>query len=292
MNTFVWTDADLDGAGAYVVMCWLYGKELPYKCSRISQATKQFAKWYEANGDKYDRIYVLDLDASGNIEAFDHDNVVIIDHHKLHFERKGDYKKAKPLVKVYPSTTKLIYDLFKDKFNLTKYQKFFIALVNDYDSYTLDFKQSMQLNWWFWEVRGDRVKKVYEAFKDGFNGFDKFQQHIIEMFSRKVDRLLESCPKYVGSIEYDGETYKILGTELTEGINEVLHRLIQEYDVDIGFCYNENTNSLSFRRHDNCTVPLHQLASDIANGGGHEAAAGGSPDTEEFIALTKSLKEV
>tara|TARA_R100000951_G_scaffold8193_1_gene7435 strand:+ start:8760 stop:9641 length:882 start_codon:yes stop_codon:yes gene_type:complete len=289
MSVYVWTDIDLDGAGAYTVMTWLYGSKLPFTASSVSRVGSEFESWYAIKGSNYDHIYVLDLDVSQHIEIFDKPNVIVIDHHALHVDNKHKYKNAKVILSKYPSATKLLYSTFKDKLKLNKFQKYLIALVDDYDSYTLNFPESKPMNHWFWELTGNRVAIFNEKYSNGFRGFDKMQLHVIEMFNRKVKRLVKTADRFYGKVQFEGKLYSILGTDVTSAINEVLHQMITEEGVDFAFTFNSATKSISFRRADDCDIELHKFAEKLCKGGGHSAAAGGK-STDRFIEFTKTLK--
>ena len=64
MNILVWTDNDLDGAGAALVIKWLYSEKA--KVFRINETTESTisGKFKGTLGtlDHYDKIFILDLD--------------------------------------------------------------------------------------------------------------------------------------------------------------------------------------------------------------------------------------
>ena len=84
MNILVWTDNDLDGTGAALIIKWLYGsKAKTFLINEVSESTIS-GKFKGVLGtlDHYDKIFILDLDLTPEvIEVVDKSNVVVIDHH-------------------------------------------------------------------------------------------------------------------------------------------------------------------------------------------------------------------
>ena len=100
MNIQVWTDTDLHGAGAALVLKWLYKDADTFSINDVSESTitGRF-KGALHTLDHYDRIYILDLDLTPQqIKLIDRDNVVVIDTHKNHNENKHLYKKSKVII--------------------------------------------------------------------------------------------------------------------------------------------------------------------------------------------------
>ena len=57
---FCFTDADLDGAGSYLMLHWLSNINIPYKIASISNFRETFLNWLKVNKiTDYDQIYIL-----------------------------------------------------------------------------------------------------------------------------------------------------------------------------------------------------------------------------------------
>ena len=69
------------------------------------------------------------------------------------------------------------------------------------------------------------------------------------------------------------------------------HNIIETHSADIGIVVNPNSGTVSFRRSKECNIPVNKLASKLAAGGGHEAAAGGTL-TDTFFTFCKTLKPI
>ena len=71
MNILVWTDNDLDGAGAALAIKWLYSEK--GKVFRINEVTEStiLGKFKGALGtlDHYDKIFILDLDLKPELKV-------------------------------------------------------------------------------------------------------------------------------------------------------------------------------------------------------------------------------
>ena len=53
---FIFTNLDIDGSLSYLLLKWITGREIPYKCSSMFNIESDFSDWYRANGEKYERI--------------------------------------------------------------------------------------------------------------------------------------------------------------------------------------------------------------------------------------------
>ena len=76
-------------------------------------------------------------------------------------------------------------------------------------------------------------------------------------------------------------------------INEVAHYIIDNYRCDVCIVLNIQTGRVSFRKNKETAaeVDLGNLASLIADGGGHAYSAGGKIN-ESVMTLTKMLTQV
>ena len=293
-NIFIFTDCDLDGAGSYLMFKWFISDDIPYKIVRVNDFGAVFKNWYEKYQNKYDMIYILDLDVSQEcLELVDKNNVTVIDHHKTHVENKHKYKHATAVVQEAPSCTKLLYGIFSKKYKvkLTDEQKLMVLYINDYDCYELKFPQSYNLNILYWNYQGDRLDKFLNDFGKGFQGFNDQQQNIILYNKNKFKSIINKLAVHVASNVPIGKLkYKLVSVFADSYVNEVADHIIKNYKADIGFVVNLKSKKVSLRKSKTCEVDLGKLATKLFNaGGGHEYAAGGMIN-EQFLNLTKLFK--
>ena len=88
---FVFTDLDIDGSMSYLLFLWFNsGKRIPYITVNVSNFKKSFESWLRvSNPDRFDSIYILDIDTSQeSLDLVDRSNVVVIDHHDTHVNNK------------------------------------------------------------------------------------------------------------------------------------------------------------------------------------------------------------
>jgi len=291
MSLFSWVDADLDGAGSNLALSWVFGRQIPVRATTPKKFRSDFSSWYIQNQHNYKTIFICDIDVSQHLDLVDKKNIVIIDHHESHLLNKSKYQFAKALVKPHTSCTKLIVDTYKDKVKLMKEQQLLINLIDDYDSYTLKYPFTLDLNRLFWGLSGDRIQKMYDSFYNGFKGFNAQQKSIINIYNRKLQQTIAELDIHIGEISISGQKRKIVSTIADFAINDVAKTIIDMYDADIGIVVNVNSGSVSFRRSTKCTLSMSELAKKIANGGGHSAAAGGTI-TDIFLDFTKSLNKL
>ena len=291
-KNFIFTDIDLDGSMSYLMMEWAIGKHVPYITTRVTDFRQSFANWVKnGNLKKYDTVYILDLDVSSEcVEIVDKPNVVIIDHHESHVRNKDKYKHAKTFIEAETSCARLIYKLLKSKYSgLSKEQRLLLLMVDDYDSYKLKVPGSHDLNLLFWNYQGDRLIKFVKEFRDGFSGFTDDQKSITEFYRTKIRNLTSTLEMFEADIPIGNTPRKIVATFATSCINDVADYIINEYKADIGIVVNQNSQKVSFRKNKKCDVDLSAVANTIADGGGHEYAAGGVLG-DKFTTFSKILK--
>ncbi len=293
---FVFTDIDLDGSMSYLVFSWLTGhSDIPYSTVRVNDCRPAFSNWLKTNNPKkYDQIYVFDLDTSDCIDLIDLPNVVIIDHHTSHVENKHKYKKAKTFINEQSSCCKHIYNLLHKKVDnkLTDQQKHLLLLADDYDCYKLALKDTLSLNFLFRNYQGDRLRKFINDFGDGFSGFTKDQNAIIQFYHNKLNSIKSELQIHAADIPIKKKTYKFVSTFASDCINEVAEHIIKDNRADVGLVVNLKSNKVSFRKNKSVDLDLSQLAQKLSDeGGGHKYAAGGSIGSK-FLQFTKLFKPV
>ena len=284
------TDADLDGAGSYLCLKQAYkDTTLTYSVTTEKKFINDIAYF---KFEDYDLVIISDLNLKeSEIRLCDLKNVIVIDHHAEHIEFINNYKNAKPIIKDYPSCTKLIYDTFKLENKLNKNQKLLVKLIDDYDSYTLSLPFSKPLNQVFWSYTGDRVSKFENDFKDGFFGFNQFHKNALKIIENKIDRFFKEETIHGGNIKIGSNNYNVAGVVVTFSPNEIAETIIEKYKVDFVIMVNLTGKSVYIRRSKNCTLNMGKLAAKIMDGGGHEDAAGGNLN-ESIINITKLLKPI
>lgn len=294
----VFTDCDLDGLGSMAVFNWFTGLTVDHQICSQSNFRKTFTKWaVKNNPEKYDKIYIFDLDVSqSNLDLVDHHNFTIIDHHDTHVSNEHKYQNATTILKDYTSCCKLLYNLFKTKYpdkQITDQQKLLVLLVDDYDSYELKVKDSYNLNVIVWNYVGDRAGQFMRDFGNGFFGFSKSHLNMIHLNEKKITRIINDLEIYKGIITISGREYKICAATSDKGLNEVAHHIINSYDCEICMIMNLKTKRVSFRKNKELIpdLDLGKFAQTVAEGGGHVNSSGGQI-TEQVLSITKLLQPV
>lgn len=281
----IWTDADLDGAGSALVIRWV--TDLPTIC-KVSTPTKlreDFINWLLTNKlSDFDTVYFLDIDTLSIADLIDQKNVTIIDHHLSHVEKKDTYKVARAIIQEYTSTCKLAYISLKGDRVLTDAQKSLILLVDDYDCYKLQLKNSKDLNKVFWSMQGDRVNKFSEEFKNGFAGFTQFQKNAISIYNKRLKENITNLNIFTGKLN----EYSIASAFCNFAHNDIARYVLDKSGTDIVMLVNPSSGTVSFRKKDDNPVDLSLLAAKLCDGGGHPKASGGRI-TEKFLEFSKTL---
>ena len=287
----VFTDCDLDGAGAYLMLCLATKQKLPYTTLRVVDAAVKIGAWLDNNDlQSYDRVYVADLDISqspGLIERLDHPNVTVIDHHKQHIDSKDQYNHAETMIRSDTSTTKIVYKMFNLSESLSNEQKLLVLMVDDYDSYKFKVPRSHELNIVFWSYQGDRITKFIDDFGIGFVSFNQQHQNIIQFYNKKLQSIKSNLDVHTTSISIQGKTRKIVAVFADSCINDVADYIIKNYKCDIGMVINLKSNKVSIRRSTSDQTDLNKLAEKLFDQGGGHVDASGGVICEKFLAFSK-----
>ena len=288
MNILIWTDNDLDGATSALLIKNLYGKKATkLTINEVTELT--LAGKFKAAKDTfghYDVIYILDLDLKEeDIQLVDIDPVVVIDHHKQHMERAHLYRNAKVIIEDETSCVRLIKRRFAKHLKLTSKHEDLLVLVDDYDCYNLQFKDSLKLNAVFWTLNAPKVENFIKAFEEGYREFTIHEKNAIKLYLKKFKVQIESAEVYSGEVKSN----KVIAIFADYAVNEVAHYFIKKHKADIGIVINLNSHTVSFRRSKKSKADVSVLAKTICEGGGSAGAAGGRL-TDRFADLTKNFK--
>ena len=289
------SDCDLDGSGCY----WLLTKVFKdYTIESLVTTVKKFrtdlSNWKLTHKiEDYEMFIVCDLDVHTDYEFIDYKNVAIIDHHKSHFENTHVYKNAGFNVKIYPSCTKLIYDTYKEKLDLTSEEKKLILLIDDYDSYELKTKLSLMLNIVYWSYTGNRLGRFIADFNDGFKGFKQTHLNMIDIWKNKFKETIDNMQLFSTSLTIDGKEYSCCSTFGDFAINEISAYIFKKQNCDIVMIINQKSQRVYLRRNKTCDADMSKFVLSISDkeAGGHEAAAG-CLLCDGVMELTKTMKRI
>jgi oligoribonuclease NrnB/cAMP/cGMP phosphodiesterase (DHH superfamily) len=283
----VWSDIDLDGAMCQLLLRWQHGEEnIEMRICNVARLREELLKWLMTHKfADYKQVIFADLDTTHVSDLIDVDNAVIYDHHSSH--AASAYAKAKTNIIACKSAAEVIYKCNKQAFAscFTPEKMKLLLLVSDYDSYTLNLKDSKNLSIVFWSQTGNRVEQFCKDFAQGFFGFNQLQINAISLYSKKLQDILSNLQLFVGKIKDN----RVISCFCDAAHNDVATHIIDKYKANVVMLVNPKTQTVSFRKHDECKINLAELAAKLCeNGGGHEDAAGGKI-SENFLLFTKTL---
>ena len=289
----VFTDADLDGAGSYLALKLAYkNADISYSVTTEKNFRENILNWQLKDSFKnYDTVFICDLNIKNDIALIDRDNVVVFDHHAEHVNHLNEYVKAKAIIKEYPSCTLLMYHSLKLKEKITDHQKLLFNFISDYDSYVLKYPQSRELNQIFWNYTGDRLQKFLIEFKDGFFGFNRYHKNALKIVERNIENYFKTQTLYKGNLKISGKDYNVMGGFFSFSPNEIAERALHENNADVILLINLKSKTVCYRKSKTCDLDVGRLAEKLADGGGHEAAAG-SLLNDTIINITKLLQPI
>jgi oligoribonuclease NrnB/cAMP/cGMP phosphodiesterase (DHH superfamily) len=285
----VFTHHDLDGVCSLLLLTWIFpDKEITYTtCSNALNFVKEFTEWNKKHKiEDFDQIYILDLSINQkDIPLIDHKNVVFIDHHKTSVFLA--FNKANFFIKKTTSCIMYIYKIFKNIIKISDAQKHLIILVDDYDCYLNNFKNSKKLNKVFRELYKDNIRLFLDHFSNGFTNFTETHYAAISAAEQKYINLLKNLKYFKASLTLQEQQCTLISTFADTAIDEIAEYILTTINTaDIAVIVNIKNERVSFRRNKHCTVDVSSLAQKLCEGGGHEAAAGGAL-TESFMQFSK-----
>lgn len=290
----VWTSYGLDGAGAYLVLCWLLKKEIEVYTTSVKNFRSDFLKWSSTNNtDSYNKIFIVNLDVSNSDDLVDLPNCVIIDSHDSHLDKHNDrrrlYNAAKTVLSdSSTSTTRLIQDTFFKALSLTDLQAKFVSLVDQYILGSTEPTPRL-LNIALWSSSSyNRLQEFVARYSNGFDGFDKFQKNAITLYIKQTDELLKQLDLFTTVIPFRGKQHRVISTFATTSYDDVLHKLLS-LGADISIVVNLQTKAVYARSSSRCDIPLHKFAAQLCNGSGNKDFAGGQI-TDKFLEFSKNLQ--
>ena len=289
----VFTDADLDGAGSFLALKLAYKNAvISYSVTTEKKFREDILNWQLKDSFKnYDAVYICDLNIKNEIALIDRNNVIVFDHHAEHVDYLHEYTKAKPIVKDYPSCTLLMYHSLKLQDKVTDHQKLLISFISDYDSYVLKFPQSRPLNQIFWNYTGDRIQKFLTDFENGFYGFNQYHKNALKIVDNKIENYFKTETLYKGNLNISGKDYNIIGGFFSFSPNEISERALKENNADLIILINIKSKTVCYRKSKTCDLNVGKLAEKLADGGGHDDAAG-SMLNDTIINITKLLQPI
>jgi hypothetical protein len=287
----VFTHGDLDGAVSLLVFMWARSTdtiefEELYNTDYLEKLNKYSEKTYNPPS-----TLILDMSLREEMIKFDLPHFTFIDHHKTSEKFVSKFKQSKILYKEYTSNAKWMYKtLIKDLNHLTQEQKYLIAIADDFDSYSFQLPHSYDLNIIFWTEYKNNFSKFISDFKDGFKGFNKYQQNIINLEKNAAQKEADKLSKFEGIISVGGiqkKTMAVLGERFSSLIIDLI---LKKYGPELLFFVNTKTEKVSLRQNttDN-PIDLGAFAERICEGGGHSYSAGGKI-TPLFMEISKNLK--
>lgn len=276
---------DLDGVVSYLVLCWAVKKQFSYVATTPMRLEQDFDSWNSKNNTP---LIFLDLDVTCIGSKIDKPTTKIFDHHKTNLY---SFKEATAIVYNETSCAKLLYDrLFKNSdIKPTNAQKTLIALADDWDSHSNVTPLSESLNIVYHSLT-NKVQSFIEDYYKGFQPFDKFKTNTILLYKKHRTEYLNQLKPFIGEVDFEGNKTKVGAVFSDKYVQECCDVLFKKYNVDVAIAVLLEQKRIAVRRNsNNTTLDVSKFVQRIANGGGHEAAAGGNL-TEDFIEFTKLLK--
>lgn len=285
-NPTVFFHKDLDGIVSYLVFCWAVNKKLNYVATTPMKLEQDYDNWASKNDTS---AVFVDLDVTKIGSKIDKPTTIIFDHHKTNLY---SFQQAKAKIQNESSCAKLLYDYFfkNDTNKITSAQKTLIALADDWDSHTKAVPLSEDLNIVYHSLT-NKVESFIDDYYRGFTSFDKFKQNTILLYKKHRKEYLSSLSPFFGHIEIEGIKTHIGAVVCNQYVQECCDFLLGKHNVDVAIAVIVEQKRIAVRRNSkNNTVDVSKFVQRIANGGGHEAAAGGNL-TEEFVEFTKLLNQ-
>lgn len=289
----IFTHGDLDGAISLLLFIWARSTDsIEFEELYNTDCVEKLNKYVEKTHNPPSTL-VLDMALREEFQKFDLPQFTFIDHHKSSEPYINKFKQSKVVYKEYTSNAKWIYKILnKDLSHLTQAQKYLVALADDFDSYKFDLPHSYDLNIIFWVEYKNKFSKFIFDYKDGFKGFNQYQQNIIRLEKEAAKKEADRLPKFEGTVNISGTSKKTLAVMGEHFSPLIIDQIIKAYNPELFFFINTKSERVNLRQNTkNNPIDLGAFAEKICEGGGHIHSAGGKI-TPLFMEISKNLKPI
>lgn len=287
----VFINKSLDGAVSLLTFLWSKPKSI-ISFKEIGSSELIVAKDQLKHTLNTPDVYFLGLALNNNfLPELDEPYITIIDHHKGSDKHINNFKNCKTLCKEYSSSSLLVRKLYSETSpELTEKQKKLILLADDYESFKFDFKESFDLNLWFWSQYKNNFAKFIKDYKEGFTPFTENQKNQIDQIKTQLVNESKKLQKFAGFLEIKGDKKHTLGV-LSDNFNGLIfNSIIQNSQYDLYFFINPKTEKVVIKqKRSNNLIDISKFAEKFCEGYGYSYTAGGKL-TPLFMELTKNLK--
>lgn len=235
--------------------------------------------------DYFDRVFIIGLELNEDeISVIDRHNVVVIDHHLSHFEKKSFYKNATTIIEEFTSVSALIIKTFNKKHTFSTALQKLAVFADDYITYRIEYREALELNSIYRSYNRPYNEKFIEAFKNGIREYNIHEKNAIKLYFKRFKEQIQDAKVFTGTLK----DYSIVATFADFGINDVAHYWIKKYNCDIGIVVLPKANLVCFRRKPGTTIDVRKIAEVLCDGDGTPSASGGKI-TDRFQQFTKKL---
>ncbi|MRX71498.1 oligoribonuclease [Bacillus lacus] len=288
------THNDLDGVGCGILAKCAFKDDVTIRYNSISGLNRE-VEWFLEHGDKEEQLFITDLSVNEenesrlNLFTEEGGSVNLIDHHKtsLHL---NEHSWGNVTVK-YPderltSATSLFYDYLTEEELLQPSSaiKEFVELVRQYDTWEWEKNENRaakRLNDLFYLISIDEFeeKMVSRLSSEESFFFDDFEEKILEMEEKKIERYLRRKKREIVQTQIGGH---VAGVVYAESYHSELGNELGKVHPHLDYIaiLNIGGRRMGFRTiHD--SVDVSEVAGQFG-GGGHAKASGSSLTAEAY----------
>jgi oligoribonuclease NrnB/cAMP/cGMP phosphodiesterase (DHH superfamily) len=280
MKVFLWTNNDLDGVGAAILLGNIF-QNFEYQSIFFGDFMQKFPDWYDENRNNYDKIFVVGIPLEQSlINKTDDKKLIFVSDKKEELTTV----ESKLISEDSTSCSKMLYKIFKSKFDFPDGVKKFIAYVNDYNSYELKTKEAKILNGLFRKSGSRKFYNFVNRFWSGIGEFTESEIRLAGSFYKELNAEMENLELFFGSYK----DLKVVATFSNFSVNEIAATIIDHYDADVAIVVNTSSQYVSFRKKKGSAADIKFMAENLCSGGGSDQAAGGKL-TQKFLEFTQTL---
>jgi hypothetical protein len=286
----VFTHGDLDGAVSLLCLLWAKPESVIEYEELYNNTIEERLLLYKEKTINKPTTVIMDFSLRESFLNFDSSEFVFVDHHKASSKFIDQFKQAKVVFKETTSNTGLMYNSFLKNSNLSKEQKYLIALANDFDCYDLKLPHSYDLNILFWSEYRGKFSKFIDDYYWGFKHFTENQIKLINNEKYLGCQEAERLQKFTGILTIKGKTYNTVAA-IGEKYNILaIDCIMRKYNPDIFFFINTKNEKVNMRKKSDIKdFDMGTFAEKVCEGGGNSNSAGGTL-TPVFMELMKNLK--
>lgn len=282
--TCVFIHRSVDGVGVCLLLKWLYGDKINIIETVHSNARALLLEWLRNEHIKdHKGVWFVGLDCHDIKDLADTPETRILTKTSFAY----DFQYAEVTSSDGLTLTEMIYESNKDKLNLSDPKRLLIKLLIDNASNARKFSRSANLALLFHALKDNPIERFYDAFKDGLREFNDNEMSLIKWHRKRVSSEVSGLNPHRGAID----SYTAIVGFAKGYYSEVATHVFNKYTEEIAIFVNLKANIVIFRRRNNSSVDVLEVANKFCIAKGNPWACVGNL-SDNMMELMKGFSPI